>query len=41
VEEARQRVARRVSAALDDRDVADFERVARKVLEAFGGPDGA
>jgi DNA-binding MarR family transcriptional regulator len=40
VEDARQRVARRVSAALDDRDVADFERVARKILEAFGGPEG-
>jgi len=40
VEEARQHVARRLAAALDDRDVADFERVAKKILEAFAGPDG-
>jgi DNA-binding MarR family transcriptional regulator len=40
VEEARQRLARRVAGALDDRDVADFARIARKILAAIGGPEG-
>lgn len=37
VEEAREKVARRLSAALDEKDVRDFDRIARKVLAAFGG----
>jgi DNA-binding MarR family transcriptional regulator len=39
VEEARKRIATRVTAALDDRDVADFERIARKILAAIGAAD--
>ena len=37
VEEARLQIARRMVAALDDRDLADFERIARKLRTAFEG----
>jgi DNA-binding MarR family transcriptional regulator len=37
VEEARARFAARVVAALDQRDLRDFYRVAGKLLDAFGG----
>jgi DNA-binding MarR family transcriptional regulator len=37
VEEARLQVARRMVAALDDRDLADFDRIARKLRAAFEG----
>ncbi len=35
VEEARSVVAERIAAALDDRDIEDFERITRKILAAF------
>ena len=35
VEDARARAAERVVAALDERDLEDFERVARKLIAAF------
>jgi DNA-binding MarR family transcriptional regulator len=38
VEEARARFAARVVAALDERDLRDFDRIAHKLLDAFGGP---
>lgn len=37
VDDARARIARRIAAALDERDVRDFDRFAKKVLEALGG----
>jgi DNA-binding MarR family transcriptional regulator len=37
VEHARERVAKRMAAVLDDRDVADFARIARKILQEFHG----
>ena len=37
VEEAREAVADRVVAVLDERDLADFDRIAKKVLAAFEG----
>lgn len=46
VEEARAQLAARAVEPLDDRDIEDFERVARKLLSAFGpgagegGPSG-
>jgi DNA-binding MarR family transcriptional regulator len=36
VEEARERIAKRMAAVLDDRDVKDFDRITRKILAAFG-----
>lgn len=35
VEEARDEVIARVAAVLDERDMEDFERIARKILDAF------
>jgi DNA-binding MarR family transcriptional regulator len=35
VEEARRRFAARVVAVLDERDLQDFDRIARKIFEAF------
>ena len=35
VEQARVQIARKMASALDARDVADFDRIARKVLAAF------
>jgi DNA-binding MarR family transcriptional regulator len=41
VVEARGRFAARVVAALDGRDLDDFDRIANKLFDAFGGrPDG-
>jgi hypothetical protein len=37
VEEARDAVADRVVAVLDERDLADFDRIAKKVLAEFEG----
>ncbi|HTQ46354.1 MAG TPA: MarR family transcriptional regulator [Polyangiaceae bacterium] len=37
VEEARDRIAKRMAAVLDPRDVKDFDRIATKILGAFGG----
>lgn len=39
VEAARGEVIARMGAALDDRDVADFERIAQKILGALAGHD--
>jgi DNA-binding MarR family transcriptional regulator len=36
VEEARERISKRMASVLDARDVKDFDRIARKVLAAFG-----
>jgi DNA-binding MarR family transcriptional regulator len=38
VEEARERIAERIAAALDERDVEDFQRIAQKILAAFDAP---
>jgi DNA-binding MarR family transcriptional regulator len=38
VEEARGRFAARVVAVLDQGDLQDFDRIARKLFDAFGGP---
>ena len=38
VEEARERIAERIAAALDERDVEDFQRIAQKILAAFEAP---
>jgi DNA-binding MarR family transcriptional regulator len=35
IEEARARIIARFDAAIDDRDVADFERIAKKLFAAF------
>ncbi len=35
VDEARRRVAERMVAALEDRDLADFERIAKRLLAAL------
>lgn len=35
VERARERIIAQIEAALDDRDVRDFDRIARKILAAF------
>jgi DNA-binding MarR family transcriptional regulator len=35
VETARDEIIQRVAAALDERDLADFERIAKKILAAF------
>jgi DNA-binding MarR family transcriptional regulator len=40
VEDARRRAAERLVGALDDRDLDDFERVARKLIGAFSGSGG-
>ncbi len=40
VEEARGRFAGRVVSALDERDLRDFDRIAKKLFDAFGGPAG-
>jgi len=40
VEEARARFAARVVAVLDRRDLDDFDRVANKLFDAFGGRTG-
>jgi DNA-binding MarR family transcriptional regulator len=40
VETARRKVARRMQATLDARDVRDFERIAQKLLAAFPLPEG-
>lgn len=37
VEQARQGIAERIAAALDDRDVEDFDRIAGKIFAAFEG----
>lgn len=37
VEEARKRLVERVVAELDERDIEDFERIAKKLLTAFEG----
>ncbi|MCP3097937.1 MarR family transcriptional regulator [Myxococcus sp. K15C18031901] len=37
VEEARARFAARVVRVLDERDLQDFERIAKKLFDAFGG----
>ena len=39
VEEARRQVAERMVGALEDRDLADFERIARRLLAALEPPD--
>jgi DNA-binding MarR family transcriptional regulator len=38
VEQAREGVIQRIGAVLDDKDVEDFERIAKKILAAFEGP---
>lgn len=40
VEEARRRIAVQMTDILDDRDIEDFERVARKLLAALDEPEG-
>lgn len=35
VEEAREEIIQRIAAALDDRDVEDFDRIAKKILAVF------
>jgi DNA-binding MarR family transcriptional regulator len=40
VEDARERVAKRIAAVLDERDARDFDRIATKILAAFGGDAG-
>jgi hypothetical protein len=35
IEEARDEIIARIGAVLDDRDVRDFDRIARKILAAF------
>ena len=37
VEEARERDRERIAAVLDERDVEDFDRIAKKILAAFEG----
>jgi len=37
VEDARERIAKRIAAVLDQKDARDFDRIARKILAAFGG----
>jgi DNA-binding MarR family transcriptional regulator len=39
VERARARLAQRLVRPLDDRDLADFERISRKLIAAFGDRD--
>jgi DNA-binding MarR family transcriptional regulator len=41
VDQARDEIAARLAAVLDERDMDDFARIARKLITAFGGsPDG-
>jgi DNA-binding MarR family transcriptional regulator len=40
VEEARARFAARVVSVLDDRDMQDFDRIAKKLFDAFGAGNG-
>jgi DNA-binding MarR family transcriptional regulator len=35
VEEARERIAKRIATLLDERDIEDFDRIAKKILAAF------
>jgi DNA-binding MarR family transcriptional regulator len=37
VEQAREGIVQRLAAVLDDRDIEDFDRIARKILAAFDG----
>jgi DNA-binding MarR family transcriptional regulator len=37
VEEARERIAERIATLLDERDLEDFDRIAKKILAAFVG----
>ena len=39
VEDARLRVAERIVAVLSERDLEDFDRVAKKLLDEFGDPN--
>jgi DNA-binding MarR family transcriptional regulator len=39
VEEARARVIEQVAAVLDERDLADFDRIAKKIVQAFDQPE--
>ena len=41
VDEARREVAERMVAALEDRDIADFERIAKRLLAVLEGPDAS
>jgi DNA-binding MarR family transcriptional regulator len=38
VEEARERIIERIASVLDDKDVEDFDRIAKKILAAFEEP---
>lgn len=38
VEEARDEIIERIGAALDDKDIEDFDRIAKKILAAFEDP---
>jgi DNA-binding MarR family transcriptional regulator len=38
VEDARDGIVGRVAAVLDERDLEDFDRIAKKILAALGGP---
>ena len=38
VDEARARFAARVVAVMDERDLSDFDRIAKKIFDAFGHP---
>jgi DNA-binding MarR family transcriptional regulator len=38
VEEAREQIIERIATVLDDRDVEDFDRIAKKIFELFSFP---
>jgi DNA-binding MarR family transcriptional regulator len=38
VEAARAKIIERIGSVLDERDLADFERISQKLLDAFGEP---
>ena len=38
VEEAREEIIQRIAAALDEKDVEDFDRIAKKILAALEEP---
>jgi len=40
VEQAREGIIARIGAVLDEKDVEDFDRIARKILAEFEGPEG-
>ena len=40
VEQAREAMFARIAAVLDERDLEDFDRIARKILAAFESPSG-